>query len=246
MKTHVGILSVLMMCVSCAKESVEPAPPVVNATKGNVKVLIDYGFTSGNIKGPIYLNFYNKFILSKVLTPRTYQLIFEGKDSTTFMTTAIGHWGTSNFINLPRGTYAVRGESNPTLNNIAGDTCYLKFDEVITIDPATTSVTLKAIYTCSLILIDTLNVKKAELFSGGNNGNTFKKDLLKTEEYYHTFARDSYLMDRSKYAVNFTLMVTKRNSNVVNLLLWNYFWEAGKYYYFANTESGYSLPAMGN
>lgn len=230
-----------MLC-SCTKESVEPTVK----GKDNVKVLIDYGFTSGNIKGPVYMDFYNKYILSKTLTPRTYQLIFSSQDSTGFNTTAIGHWGKSNFISLPKGTYKVTGESNPTTYNIAGDTCYLGFDEIITIDQAAT-VTLKAKYTCSLILIDTANVLKAELFKAvSSNTGTFKSTLIKSDAYYHTFARDSYLMDRSKYAVNFTLKVTKRNSDVVNLLLWNYFWEAGKYYYFANTESGYSLPAMGN
>ena len=184
-------------------------------------------------------------MFSKTLTPRTYQLIFSSQDSTSFTTTAVGHWGVPNFIALPKGTYKVTGESTPTVYTIAGDTCYLSFNEIITIDPATTSITLKANYTCSLILVDTLNVLKAELFKASSlNTNTFKSQLMKTDEYYHTFARDSYLMDRSKYAVNFTLTITKRNSDVVNLLLWNYYWEAGKYYYFANTYSGFDVPAM--
>jgi hypothetical protein len=69
----------------------------------------------------------------------------------------VGHWGVPNLIALPKGTYQVTGESNPTVYTIAGDTCYLSFNEIVTIDPTTTSITLKANNTCSLIRVGKMN-----------------------------------------------------------------------------------------
>lgn len=245
MKTLFFLLTITMLCLSCTKETIEPDIKQVKNDK--VKVLIDYGFTSGNIKGPVYMDFYNKYILSKTLTPRTYQLIFTNRDSTSFRTTAVGKWGINNFISLPQGKYIVTGESNPTEYVVCGDTCYLAFDDTISITSTTTSITLKAKYDCCLILIDTLNVKSTLLTKAvTSNPSTFKNTLMKTDEYYHTFARDYFLMGRDRFPVALTLQITKRDNNMVNMLLWEYTWQNGKYYYFANTGSGYTIPAMGN
>jgi hypothetical protein len=241
MKT-LGLLSLtITLCISCTKE------PMDISSTGNVKISIDYGFpSSGNIttKGnSVYLDFYTKYIASKILTPHTYTLLFEGINN--HLTTAVsGKWANKDLVALPPDRYAIQGSSYPTKYDLCGDTCYLEFHDTVDITQTSTSVILKADYVCSLILLDTTNVKSTE-FQGVMTGWTYKTTMLKTEGFYSSFITGKP-MDESEHSsnVHLDLVVTERNNKVVTILLWTYSWEDGKYYYFGNTDNNYNLSPM--
>ena len=277
MKTLIFVLTI-MMCISCTKE---PNEPTDLTNQKNANVTLDYAFTSyGNITakdGSLYLNFYNKYISSKILTPRTYEIQFQ-----TFPTnlpgtviTAEGVWGSKMLVTIPPGKYVVAGFSHPVKYPVCGDTCYLKFHDTIDITQTSTNITLKAYYDCSLILLDTTDVKKTLFFADTTKwtfytqfSNAVKKTMMKTEDFYHSFYSegpangDGY--DKTQLYLNVTSrrwlpvvpeMPTPMNphpsNNPVNksttIILWLYSWTPGKYYYFENTSDVYNLtPMTGN
>jgi hypothetical protein len=232
---------------------------------GNVKISLDYGFaSSGSIttKGvSSYLDFYNKYITSKVLTPRTYNLTFLGFSPLPNIAQGMqGKWGDKLFIPLPPGKYFVTGQSYPTKYDICGDTCYLSFHDTIYITQTTTNITLKAYYDCSLILLDTTDVKSTELF-GNAPANSIKSTMMKGE-FYHSFYANGPANGAGQDKFDLNLKVTSRQietipsydypyipytrNKAITMYLWYYTWEAGRYYYFSNTNNGYTLSPMGN
>jgi hypothetical protein len=262
-KLIIGLIVSVMF--SCTKQPVETYP-------GNVNVTLDYAFPSrsGDITakdGSPYLNFYNKYISSKVLTPKTYVINFNALTLQT-ATTAAGEWGSKILVALPPDKYAVNGVSRPVRYGVCGDTCYLKFHDTIDITQTTTNITLKAYYDCSLILLDTTDVKKALLFADTTKWtfyqtfhNAVKTTMMKTADFYHTFYADGPANGDGCDKTNLYLNVTSRRTQTIidplrgpftenistDIILWLYKWEPGKYYYFSATDNGYTLsPMIGN
>jgi hypothetical protein len=243
MKTHSILLILALSTFACTKITDEKSPS--QETK-DVKLSIDYAFpsSSGSITtkgGSVYLDFYTKYIDGKVLTPRTYNLLFEGINN-HLETAASGKWGDKDLISLPPDRYAVQGNSYPTKYDLCGDTCYIEFHDTIDITQSSSAVVLKAHYACSLILLDTTNVLSTK-FEGVMTGWTYKPTMLKTEAFYSSFVMTNSVTERN---AQLDLVVNKRNNKSVVLLLWAYKWELGKYYYFSNTDNNYNLSPMIN
>jgi hypothetical protein len=269
MKTLIFFL-LIILCLSCTKEAIEPTNP------GNVTVTLNFGFpSSGNITAKSespYLNFYTNYISSKVLTPKTYGLTFESIGVTPNFSQGInGKWGNKIFVPLPTGKYAVTGFSLPNADfvhpryYICGDTCYLRFHDTITITQTSANITLRAYYDCSLLLIDTTDVKSTELYVDAPSTlpvDAIKPTMMKTNEFYHTFLRDGYDNGHGNDQIPLKLKVTSRQMVTVydsgpqnlprtynksrTLYLYLFTWDAGKYYYFSNTDNGYALLPMIN
>jgi hypothetical protein len=263
MKTPIFLLLTIMMCLSCTKE------PIESTETGNVTVTLNYVFPSrsGDIttKGESpYLGFYNKYISGKVLTPRTYYLVFESIGVTPNFAQAMGgKWGSKIFIPLPTGKYSVTGQSVPLKYNVCGDTCYLIFHDTINITQSSTDITLKAYYNCSLILLDTTDVKSTELFTNDVlPADAIKPTMLKTADFYHIFYADGPANGNGCNKVNLNLKITSRQilttqdeyfpftiyvrNKSLTMYLYLYKWDAGKYYYFEETANGYDLAPMTN
>jgi hypothetical protein len=236
---------------------------------GDVKISIDYGFPStGNItaKGESpYLYFYNKYISSKVLTPKTYSINFTAINLHTAQTVS-GQWGSKMLVSLAPDKYAIEGVSQPLKYPVCGDTCYLKFHDTIDITQTSTNITLKAYYDCSLILLDTTDVKSTRFFADTTKWsfytsfhNAVKTTMMKTEDFYHAFyfegAANGDGYDKTQLYLN---VISRRTETIpsptgpyvqnksTTFILWLYEWEAGKYYYFENTDNGYTLTPMTN
>ena len=251
-----GMIIGALVFSSCAK-----IPDAANDATSNVKVTLDYAFPhSGNIttKGlaSSYLDFYTKYIESKLLTPRTYILLFTGHKgvdslpstgSTVYagsVIQVIGKWGSNDLVSLPPDVYTVTGMSVPTQYDLAGDTCYLNFDDIITVTASTTSIVLKADYTCSLVLLDTTNVRGTSIVTERKVGySTYKPTMLKTDGFYSTFVVANSNIDENHYQLD--LKVTTKDGPV-DIGLWSYHFTAGKYYYFGNTGSNYTLSQFTN
>jgi hypothetical protein len=262
MKTVLFLSLTIMMCLSCTKEPIDPA------NQGNVIVTLDFGFpASGNITAKSessYLDFYTKYISSKVLTPKTYFLYFQGVNLHNYIQVS-GKWGIPLLVALPPDRYEVGGFSWPTKYSACGDTCYLKFNETVDITQTSTNITLKAIYDCSLILLDTTDVKSTKLIADTiklpQYRNTVKTTMMKSEDFYHTFLSNNATNGVGQDKIEgLSLKVTSRQKELithpeeipfyrnkwVDIPLSLYIWEAGKYYYFSNTSNGYNLSPMTN
>jgi hypothetical protein len=207
---------------------------------------------------PIYLDFYTKYIASKVLTPRTYNLTFEGLsydvNGQKILISVNGTWGTQGLISLAPDRYIVHGSSSPTQYTLAGDTCYLGFNDTINVTESETHYTVKAIYDCSLILVDTTGIDHTFMMAspstwmdhgpaGAPIPYTYTSTMMKTDGFYHTFLKSRYV---APGRVELDLVITKRDKKQVPIYLWTYKWEEGKYYYFGNTDNTYNLVPMTN
>src|ERR1035437_5963526 len=251
MKTLLFLLTI-MLCVRCTKEPIEP---LETTSSGNVKISIDYAFPSrsGDISakdGSIYLDFYTKYISSKILTPKTYILLFSGQ-AHGFVTSITGKWGNKSFISFPPDKYTVIGTSVPTKYDIAGDTCYLSFHDTVTVTPLTSNIVLSATYDCSLLLFDTTNVTSTAIqadnpaYNDKTFGYTFKTSMLKTEEFYSMFLRAGE-NDGWGNPGALDIYLNGRNDKRVSFGSWNYTFEPGKYYYLSSTDNSYNLVPMTN
>jgi len=266
MKTLIFLLLVVMTCYGCTKDAIEPT------SKENVYVTLDYALPvkSGDItaKGGVYLDFYAKYVANKTLTPKTYYINFYDGEKKV-MASVSGTWGSKALVSLPPGTYATDGFSWPTSYGVCGDTAYLRFKDTVTITQTSTNLVLNAHYDCSLILLDTADVISTDIFMPATDTANFrfyqpyyqavKKTMMKTEGFYHTFFFIGAAVGDGYDKTNLYLSVTERQRVVVDpsnpdyminkittFPLSVYNWEAGKYYYFESTESGYNLTPMTN
>jgi hypothetical protein len=263
MKTLILLSLIITLCISCTKEPIETTNP------GNVKISIDYTFptNSGSMvtkSNPIYLDFYTKYIASKLLTPKTYSITFGGLNKNV-VGRVRGVWGAKQLVAFPPDRYVISGTSWPTKYNICGDTCSLKFCDTIDITQLTTNITLKAYYDCSLILVDTTNVKNTNyVISKAWNYivpfvDAVKSTMMKTDNFYYTFYNGD-AMEGCSPKNNINLNVYSRQIDQIGtpydptaiifkattILLWFYTWEAGKYYYFGDSNGSYNLQPMTN
>ena len=263
MKTLIYLFLATLTFIGCTKETFKPE------STENVYVTLDYVFPvkTGDInpKGePLYLDFYTKYIASKVLTPRTYYVNFYNNE-TRVGASISGTWGSKSLISLPPGTYETEGFSFPTTYGMCGDTAYLTFKDPITVTETSTHLVLNAYYDCALILLDTTGVIRTDIFMPAPDTANFsfyqpyyqavKPTMLKTDGFYHTFL----FLNDGYDDVNLYLTVTGRERVMVDpsnpeymvnkattFPLFIYTWEAGKYYYFENTDSEYAFTPMTN
>jgi hypothetical protein len=250
---------VIIMCLSCTKQ---PNEPTDLTNQNNVNITLDYAFPvhSGDMvtKGEsTYLDFYNDYILSKILTPKTYSLQFVGPfNNWSINQNVTGQWGSKSLISLPPGKYIVQGGSGSTPPLICSDTCFFTFNDTIEITQTSTNLILKAHYGCSLILLDTADVKSTKIEA--NPEYKIIPTMMKIGGFYHTFIGN---VNNVYPAPNFSITVTHRSMEPIQnsgpygpfyqnkstiILLYLYTLEIGKYYYFENTSNGYTIVPMVN
>lgn len=279
MKTLILLSLTITLCISCTKDPKELIDPK------NVYITFDYAFPkSGDIapKGEsAYLTFYHKYIESKILTPRTYYANLYDADKLVGAS-IYGIWGKKSLFVVPPGKYVIEGISWPVTyvssgmaitNSICGDTAYLKFHDTITVTQTSTNILLNAQYDCSLVLLDTTEVKSTMLFAIDTTNlgiftpysKSVKREMMKTEEFYHSFLFNGTLNGIGYDKVDLYLSVTTTRmemvyhgpgttsydmpsaylENIVKIFpLWVYQMQPGKYYFFENTANGYTLTPM--
>jgi hypothetical protein len=237
------LLPIILLCISCTKDS-------LYSPQENITFSIDYSFPtkSGNItakSSSSYIEFYDEFIITKILTPRTYELSFRNTTTNEIISVARS-WSVTNPISLPEGTYNVTGKSWPKDPTVYVDTCHLSFQESVTIDANTSNVILTAKYDCYLILIEPSNIKSVELRRSSGPDDPIKDRFLplRSGKYYHLFGLHETFIDSSTLGKISGLMVDKTNGDHFNLDLFNKTWSRGKYYYFKSVSDEYFLAPM--
>ena len=131
MKKILFTIVVTLVFIGCSKES------TIEQLSKEVEVSLDFSFTeSGSMTragSTVYADFYNKYIKTKQLTPKTFNLTFKNKE-TGATATIRGSWNKKHSFKLLTGDYEVIGTSYPYGIHSAAciDSLYLKFNEKIT------------------------------------------------------------------------------------------------------------------
>ena len=183
----------------------------------------------------VYDAFYNKYIKTKNLTPKTYSLTFTNLDTKAYSEFK-GCWDCKDGVRLTEGKYVVTGNSTPKQKAInASDSVYLSFQDTVQIVKDMKMLTLKADYNAFLLMFDAENIK-AIAYNPGDNSSSFP--LKKTEENIY------YLFMTGIYG-NSTNIALGRNNDLYSYIYLNRVpFEKGKYYYFNDMTNSFDIPKM--
>lgn len=235
MKKYLFIIVAVTTLISCSNESDVEQP------KQEVEVFLDYTFVeSGSMTragNEVYTDFYNKYIKTKQLTPKTFNLTFKNKE-TGAIATIRGNWNKKHSFKLLTGEYEVIGTSYPygVHSTACIDSLYLKFNEKITIMNDTKSVNLTAIYDSFMTIFDKNDKSKIELVKmpGSSNPQIAFKDI---DNIFYAFFNEDFLGYSSKIYVT-------RNKITSIIELDDIPFEKGKFYYFSDIDNSLNIPPM--
>ena len=243
-------LFALTLC-SCSKDGAYVTPE-------EVEVTLDYTFAdSGSMTRAgteVYGAFYDKYIKTKKLTPKTYSLTFTSKDSAATVLELNGQWGDNNSIRLPEGDYTVKGYSRPILEQgedsfgqlPPSDSVFLSFSEDVRIVNDMNELTLTADYDSFLLLFDAANTSKIQRGSNGNFSDS--SPLLPNDENnYWLFVRDKGYSTWTSYGYStgyISLHLTRNDGNLIDLSIQKIPMDKGKYYYFNDMTNSFDIPPM--
>jgi len=232
----VTMFALSAMLMSCSKEPVELKTVTISLNyELNVR---SAPLKSADVN---YLAFYNKYIVTRLLTPFSYKLHFQG--SKGFSGNINGAWKKNDLFTLPIDTYIVTGTSFPVRNksynfedDTYSDTTYVSFSDTISIDANTTSITLKGEYDCYLMLIENNDLNSCRF----NYYPDVQSPMKNTENFYHVYVH-------SLVAAQYAYVVAINKSGFTSIIYLDTFpWSKGKYYYFTSIGGSYSLSPMSN
>lgn len=220
--------------------------------KEEVEFKLDYTFSeSGDMTRAtgeeVYTEFYDKYIKTKVLTPRNYTLTFTRVGITGSIIEIKSAWDNNDCVRLPEGEYYVNGTSYPIenyteiggINDLPSDTVYLEFNETVKITKDMSTLVLNAKYNSFLMLFDTENTSKIELVISNN----VVKELSKDSNCYWLFARTKYTY-KNGVTSYFTSRITRNDNNAVDVVFGRLPMQFGKYYYFNDMTNSFDIPTM--
>ena len=243
------ILGLMLLCVasvlcSCEKEYVPQ----------EVELSLDYTFIeSGSMSRAngeeIYANFYDKYIKTKVLTPKTYELKFYNKDEVVLEIADL--WSHKHGIRLPEGEYTVTGISHPIEKVLdrqyfPSDSLYLRFNEKVNITKDMTILTLTALYDSYLLLFDSSNINNIKLGTDGklpaDNQPSCKQLANDGINVWIALKKNSY--PSNGYTRYYSLTILRNNEHTSTILLEDLPMQIGKYYYFNDMTNSFDIPPM--
>lgn len=230
------LATIVIALPSCSGDKDEPTP-----TTQEVEVKLDYSlFESGSMSRSgesVYQKFYDEYIKTKILTPKTYSLVFVKGSKYTMKVS--GTWDSNDAIKLLEGEYAVTGTSAPT-DAYVSDVAYLNFNENVSIAKDTEKVTLRATYDCFLLMFDASTIETA---SWKFETNTGTNELFKVDNLYYMFVYQTYSDSERRDMI---LNIKRNNGATIELNITNMGLSKGKYYYFNNTTNSFDIDPMEN
>lgn len=207
-----------------------------------VQVSLDYSFTgSGSMTragSSVCTDFYNKYVKTKQLTPKNFDLTFKNKE-TGAVVTIKGNWDKKHSFKLVTGEYEVTGNSHPSTVYFMSclDSLYLSFKENVTITNNTEGLTLTANYDSYMLLFDQSDKTNIEYCYGGGGNSPIESTNLKTiDGIYYAF----YCQLRG----NINNIRITRNKQISTISLNDIPFEKGKYYYFNDINNSFNIPPM--
>lgn len=231
------LLAAVIAVAACNKN--QPQEPPVE-----VEFSLDYHFTeSGSMTKSgeeIYSDFYEKYVKTKQLAPKTFSLTFANKE-TGAVTKFVGSWDKKHTLRLLSGEYEVTGTSHPqmALKGFNVDSLYLCFDEVVHIGSETTGVNLTAQHD-SWMLMFNKEGKNGVHLSDGNQYNYEDADLKILDGIYYAFMNG---LTNPEYNES-EITIDGAEGQSATIYLNRIPFEKGKYYYFNDTSNSFDIPPM--
>lgn len=238
----------ILLFFSCSSDD-----EIINIPNDNeeVEILLNYTLLkegSMTKSMDLYSDFYNKYIETRKLTPRQYEISFKKMDESDSLVVK-GYWENKDFIKLKEGKYKVKGISYPinstkkgTAQYIAQDTVSLSFDEVVTITKDMDNLTLKANYNCFMLLFDNQNISDV-FFDKKIHPNI---SAYKLDNVFYMFVRNKKTLDDICIVHGSPLYIKRIDNTISELWLNKFIMEIGKYYLFEDVNGSYQLHPMEN
>lgn len=233
------IFGLMLLCVaigftSCKEEYV---PQEVELTLGYT--FAESGSMTRATGNEVYTDFYNKYIMTKVLTPKTYSLTFTNKDVGTVMKID-GNWDSADMIRLMEGNYIVEGTSHrvytgglDVASEYLSDTTFLSFNQEIQILANQTMLNLSAQYDSYLLMFDSATIEKIT-YKGIKSWSLNSHDDLVT----------LFVNRQSKGNSDDYIQIQRTNGSMATVYLKDIPFEKGKYYYFNDMTNSFDIPPM--
>ena len=209
--------------------------------KEEVEFKLDYTFAEiGDMTRAtgeeVYTMFYNKYIKTKELTPKSYSLRFT-RIKTNAYAEFNGYWDTDDGIRLPEGEYIVTGTSHPKNASVnVSDSVHLVFQDTVNITKDMKLLTLKAKYDSYLLLFDADNNNRVTFNPGENNYKSF--ELKKSSDNIF------YLFIQAVYSSSTNIGIAHNSGKFSYIYLSKMPFEKGKYYYFNDMTNSFDIPMM--
>lgn len=239
MKKLILFASVLIGLTGCGSdESVQPEMPKQDVSFSLDFTFIESGSMGGRGGADAYTTFYNDYIKTKILTPKTYSLTFKNTDN-GLTTTFAGHWGDNAMIKLPEGQYEVTGTSTPTAYTV--DSLKMSFNETVTLSKQTSSVTLSAVNESYLLMFDATTIESV-LYDRNVSYSGNKYLGKKAGNIIYLFMGHT---TGGPYNNSHRLTISNLNGNTSTISdITKYPFEKGKWYYFDNISNDFNIPPM--
>ena len=184
----------------------------------------------------VYTDFYEKYIKTKVLTPKNFVLTFKNKESGATATIR-GNWEKNHSLKLLTGEYEVTGTSHPE-STMCSDTVYLCFEENISINNETTGINLTAIYDSYLLLLDKSDKEQVIYrFNSTTGGSGSSHPFSNKDSLY-------YMFFNQLYGTGTNLISIVKNRKTSSIYIDNLPFETGRYYYFNDLSNSFDIPPM--
>lgn len=237
MKKYLSIFILAFTVIGCSNESDLSQP------KQEVDVTLDYSFIeSGSMSragSNVYTNFYNKYIKTKQLTPKNFELTFKNKE-TGAVATIQGNWDKKHSFRLLTGEYEVTGTSHPSVVYYMSciDSVYLSFKQNVSITNSTEDLILTANYDSYMLMFDKGDKTKIEYrYTGGGSNSPYEYIPLKNiDDIYYSF----FCQKRAN--INDICITRDKKLSIINLDKTPF--EKGKYYYFNDLNNSFNIPPM--
>lgn len=228
------IIASIMFLSSCSYVK-ENAPQ-------EVEFVLDYTFIeSGSLTtksgGEVYGDFYEKYVKTKVLTPKTFALTFTNKE-TGAVATIRGDWRKKHSLKLTTGEYNVTGTSHPTKTDCL-DSLFISFNESVTINNETSELLLNAKYDSYMVMFDASEKNSVQYVYGYSSGHsTYSRvSLASIDNIYYAYYN-------TLWSGNDNNLVVTRVSGSSIIDMNDIPFEKGKYYYFNDISNSFDIPSM--
>lgn len=215
----------------------------MDSKEETVSVYLTYTITTDNgqdmpgtkaSSADVFDEFYQKIKSGELVAPN-YNFTFTEK-TTGAVYTVDGIWAGKDMVTLRTGTYKVVGTSTAFGENIQ-DKCSLKFEDEITVDVSSKTITLKAKYDCSLIIFSDASIAKLSNFNGISS-----TDLFKFNNYIYAFIHTKLYAD-GKQAEAY-LEGSHANETQFKIYTGNLNYEIGKFYVYNDINAAFDLEKM--
>ena len=239
MKKFFGMMllcATMFIFSSCEKEC---SPQEVELTLNYS--FADCGSMSRAAGSEVYADFYDKYIKTKILAPKTYELTFTNNE-TKATATIRGNWDRKDFIRLIEGSYTVAGTSYPNERYEYSDSLFLHFNEVVNIKRDDTNLSLNALHDSFLLMFDSANTENIELTTSLSSNGSPEKQIINDDKLYWIFLQSVASSFGKDYY--YALDICRKDGNNSYIRLKDTPFEKGKYYYFNDMTISFDIPPM--